>query len=109
MIAVIKPAARLDILNQVGYFGDIERPDLSSRFVEAVKSSIEHITALPLSGSPRYFDHAELEGIRVFPVKGFPDFRIYYIFSDVNLAILRILHGRRDIERVFDDTEGLDY
>jgi plasmid stabilization system protein ParE len=35
-------------------------------------------------------------------VKGFDEFRIYYLVEDDLIKVLRILHGRRDIASILE-------
>lgn len=109
MTIVIKPAARTDILRQVGYYGDLERPDVALRFLQAVQGSIDHLVPVPFAGSPKHFDHSALQGLRTWPVKGFEDFRIYYLVKGDDLTILRILHGRRDIAAILEDYDDHEH
>ncbi|CAN7406546.1 type II toxin-antitoxin system RelE/ParE family toxin [Neorhizobium sp. LjRoot104] len=109
MIVIIKPAARSDILRQVDYYGDIGLQDIGKRFVFSVQSSIDALTRTPLGGSPRHFTDEELLGLRSWPVKSFEAFRIYYIPQDDRLIVLRVLHGRRDVEGIFDEGSEADH
>ncbi|MDR6816567.1 toxin ParE1/3/4 [Neorhizobium sp. 2083] len=109
MIVIIKPAARSDILRQVDYYGGIGLRDIAERFFVSVQSSIDVLARTPLGGSPRYFADEELLGLRSWPVKSFEAFRIYYIPQDDRLIVLRVLHGRRDVEGIFDDDPDADH
>ena len=41
--------------------------------------------------------------MRVWPVKGFDKYRIYYRPLGDRIEILRILHAARDIDAIFED------
>jgi len=43
-----------------------------------------------------------LAGLRTWPIEGFDDMKIYYLVADDALTVVRILHGRRDIERILE-------
>lgn len=109
MILVVKPAARSDILRQIGYYGDLGRADVGIRFFDAVRFSLDRLVQTPLAGSPKHFDHPELDGMRAWPVKGFDAFRLYYLVQDDRLVVVRVLHGRRDVEGVLEDFEDDDH
>lgn len=109
MILIVKPAARSDILRQVSYYSDLERPDVALRFVGAIELSFEVLSKTPFAGSPRYFDDVRLQGLRTWPVQGFDHFRIYYLIQDDRLTVVRILHGRRDVERIITDFDDFDH
>jgi toxin ParE1/3/4 len=41
--------------------------------------------------------------VRVWPIKGFDKYRIYYRPLGDRIEILRILHAARDIDAIFED------
>jgi hypothetical protein len=43
-----------------------------------------------------------LRGLRSWPVKGFDEFRIYYLLRQDMFAVIRVLHGKRDIATILD-------
>jgi toxin ParE1/3/4 len=102
---VIQPAARSDILKQMEYYADIGHADVAGRFLVNIRQSIEELSLSPNAGAPKYFARDELVGMRSWATKGFEDIRIYYLTDQDAVSIVRILHGRRDIESIFDDGE----
>jgi plasmid stabilization system protein ParE len=100
---VILPAARRDILRQVGYFIDIGEARVAERFLAAVRAAIEHVAQAPRAGAPRPMKNSRLAGLRTWPVEGFDDVKVYYLLEAGDLVVVRILHGRRDIERHLSD------
>ncbi len=57
----------------------------------------------PEIGTPKALVHSVLAGLRSWPVKGFPAIRIYYLRSGQALRIVRVLHGKRDIDPMLED------
>jgi toxin ParE1/3/4 len=60
-------------------------------------------------GAPRSLRNPALDGLRVWPVKGFDEFLIFYVVKGDALRVIRILHGNRDLNRILkkesaDDT-----
>ena len=53
-------------------------------------------------------DNPSLSGLRSWPVRGFPAMRIYYIHSGGDLRIVRILHGKRDINPLLEEETAED-
>jgi toxin ParE1/3/4 len=41
-----------------------------------------------------------LVGLRTWSIDGFDAMKIYYLVEEDELRIVRILHGRRDVERI---------
>ena len=75
----------------------------AERFLEAVQAAIEFLSRMPDAGSPKLLDNPLLSGLRSWPVKGFPAMRIYYIHSGDALRIIRVLHGKRDINPMLEE------
>lgn len=102
----VQPATRTDILRQVGYYAELGRPDVAERFLAAVEAAFSSLQATPAAGTPKQFAHPDLSGLRSWPVRGFEDIRLYYVQREQELIVLRILHGRRDIDGIFNDLAG---
>lgn len=95
----IRPRAREDILRQYAYYlieGESEL--IAARFLNAVQSSVARICKQPGMGSPKVLRNLKLAGLRSWPVRGFPDLRVYYLVSEKTLQVVRVLHGKRDVE-----------
>ena len=103
MKLTIKPAARRDILHQFEHYLTLGVPHVAERFLVAVEESIDALMATPRAGSPRRFANPLLAGLRSWPVKGFEEFRIYYLERPSEAAVVRILHGRRDVSAILED------
>jgi toxin ParE1/3/4 len=80
-----------------------EAPRVAERFLEAVQSAIELLCRMPGAGAPKILDNPVLSGLRSWPVRGFPALRIYYIHAGDDLRIVRVLHGKRDINPLLED------
>lgn len=102
MKTVVLPSARADILQQVGYFVDIGQDQLADRFIEAARLAIGQISHTPQAGSPRPMKNRRLAGLRTWSIDGFDELKIYYLASDDELTIVRILHGRRDVQSILE-------
>jgi toxin ParE1/3/4 len=75
-------------------------------FLESVQSAIKLLCQLPGAGAPRLRRNPLLSGLRSWPVGGFPAMRIYYVHSGDDLCIVRVLHGKRDINPLLEDESG---
>jgi plasmid stabilization system protein ParE len=69
---VIRPRARDDIIRQFRwYLVERDAQDAAFRFVDAVEESVELLVRMPHMGTPRPLRNPALQGLRVWPVKGF--------------------------------------
>jgi toxin ParE1/3/4 len=101
---VIRPAAREDILRQYRYYLiEKDAEAAAERFLEAARTAMEYIFRRPGVGSPRSFQNPALKGLRSWPVKGFAVIRIYYLASEDEVRVIRVLHGKRDVGRLLED------
>jgi len=57
---------------------------------------------MPNTGAPKALRNPALAGLRSWPVHGFEDVRIYYLVQGEVLKLVRVLHGKRDIDRVLE-------
>ncbi len=79
--------------------------DTGLDFLLATEQTFELLAGMPLLGSARRFKSPRLRNIRQFPVKSYEDYLIFYIPTDDGVEILRVLHGRRDIEAIFEEQD----
>jgi toxin ParE1/3/4 len=100
---VIRPAAREDILRQYQYYL-IEADDemVAARFLNAVESTIAQVCRQPGVGVPKTLRNLKLAGLRSSPIKGFSSIRVYYLVLEKTLRVVRVLHGKRDIDPVLE-------
>ena len=102
----IRPAARDDILRQFRYYlVNQDRPEVANRFVEAVDKTVEKILRTPNAGAPKQLFNPLLAGLRSWPVEDFEDIRVYYLTEKDEVRIVRVLHGKRDIQRILEREE----
>jgi plasmid stabilization system protein ParE len=100
----VRPAARRDIILQVGYYLEQRAYDAAERFPPAVQEAFARIQEQPGIGAPCNFDHPDLADLRSWPIPGFEEIRVYYVLAAPDLIrVVRVLHGKRDLARVLGD------
>lgn len=75
--------------------------DRALRFYEAAGDSFQRLLVTPDLGVACEIDQPALAGVRVWPIRGYPNHLIYYRATDSEIEILRILHGARDVGMAF--------
>jgi len=63
---------------------------------------------MPAWGAPKLLRNAALARLRVAPVEGFEDMRIFYLVQGETSKVIRILHGKRDVNRILEGESALD-
>ena len=100
---MILPAARDDILRQFRYYlVEQDKPKVAERFLSAVRRTMETIIRTPQGGAPKRLSREALQGVRSWPVKGFADVRVYYLAHEGGIRVVRVLHGKRDINGILE-------
>jgi toxin ParE1/3/4 len=80
----------------------------AERFLVAAEHSFGQLAKSPGLGAVGEFSSTHLRDIRRWRVKGFENYLVFYRDLADGVEIVRVLHGARDIEQLFDDAEGVD-
>ena len=71
------------------------------RFIEQAESAFNLLGKNPGLGPVLEPAIAEFSGLRFWPIKRFRNYLVIYRVIESSVEILRVLHGARDVERVF--------
>jgi toxin ParE1/3/4 len=95
----LKPQADRDINEHFEY---IAKDNLGAaiRFYNAAFRTFEVLQANPRIGPPRNFENPQLTDVRIWFVKGFDKYLIFYRATNELVEIVRVLHAARDIDRI---------
>lgn len=95
----IRPRAKHDLIEQALYIAR-QDPDAADRFLNALEQAFDTLANMPEMGALRHLDNPALEGIRMWPIKGFEKHLIFYRPIDGGIEVIRILNAARDIENI---------
>jgi plasmid stabilization system protein ParE len=90
-----------DIQEQADWYKQRLDHALARRWEKEVTASLIRIEKNPRSGAKCAFSAYELQGIRRMPIAGFPRHLIFYRAERVEVRVLRVIHGARDLESLF--------
>jgi toxin ParE1/3/4 len=102
-----RPRALADVEEQARWIAD-DNPDAARRFRKAVEQTLEVLAAMPGVGVGRRYRDPALSDLRMHPVKGFPERLLFYLPLPDGVELVRVLHGRQDFARLFDQGPGQD-
>ena len=71
------------------------------RFLEAVERDAARLASMPGIGRKREFRNPRLHDVRSWPIGGFENFLIFYRPVRQGIEVVRVLHGARNIARIF--------
>src|SRR5262249_55419478 len=96
--------ARRDLLDTYVYIGR-QNPAVAERFLDAVEETLSQLLQMPGLGRPRNFSNAALTGMRSHRVKDFDKYLVFYRPVETGIEVVRVLHGARDLQTLFDEME----
>jgi plasmid stabilization system protein ParE len=97
---VIRPRARRDITEILIYYLDAAGADIASRFRKATAETFRELANSPAIGAPRKVRRPEFRGIRMWRVRGFESYLIFYYPQQDGIAVERVIHASQDYQRV---------
>jgi toxin ParE1/3/4 len=102
---VRKPRARRDLLEHLVYIGENASVEDAERFLSAAEATFEHLAKRPAIGVRRDYHKPALAGLRMWPISGFDKYLVFYRPTEQGIDVIRVLHGARDLKRLFDEEE----
>jgi toxin ParE1/3/4 len=72
-------------------------------FLDMVRRQAEFLASMRGAGAIRNFDNPALAGVRSWPMTRFRKYLIFYRPTTIGVEILRVVHGARDLETMFEE------
>jgi toxin ParE1/3/4 len=98
MTYIVKGRARLDLKGHWRYIAR-DNAEAADRLLRAAEETFLFIAEQPTLGSQRSF--LNIAGVRSRAVTGLKNYLVFYQMRGESVAILRVLHGMRDLPRLF--------
>ena len=99
---LLRPAAQRDLEQQAQYIASSSGVDVARRFYRAAEQTCRLIAGRPGIGRPIPYRNALLAETRMFRMKRFTRRLIFYRPIKDGVEIIRVIHGARDIESLFE-------
>jgi toxin ParE1/3/4 len=78
-----------------------DSPKSAERFLKAVEKAIALLAEFPELGSRCEFRSPHIKDLRVWSIRRFKKYLIFYRPIENGIEIFRVLHGARDLEALF--------
>ena len=99
--------ARQDLVDIFRYHAREAGVRVAQRFFSQAEATFTRLAGAPGMGTPYLHDHPALAGTRYFPVSRFRNHIVFYRPVADGIAILRVLHGARDIAGILVEEIGV--
>lgn len=96
---IIRPPARIDLLESYAFIG-LGSPNNADRFLDAAERTFQHLAEWPEMGRRWRSPRKRLGNVRIWRVRGFSKWLIFYRPLDDAIEVLRVLHGARDLHTI---------
>ena len=99
----LRPKAEEDLLQHEEYLAENASVETAGWFLDAVERSLRLLATQPEMGAQRAYRRPELEGQRMWPIRGFENYLAFYFPTDYGVDVTRVLYATRDIKRIFQE------
>jgi toxin ParE1/3/4 len=98
---VVRPKAERDIRQIFVYLIENAGIEVTKRFRLATSETLRDLTRMPSLGAPGKVRRTAFQGVRMWRVKGFEDYLLFYFPLDQDgIAVERVIHAKRDYRRM---------
>ncbi len=96
-----RPAANRDLIDCFVYIGK-DSEESATRFLRAAEDTFLELARMPGMGIVASFSRSRDRNLRRWRVRGFENFLIFYVLIEDGIEVIRVLHGAREIEQLFE-------
>jgi plasmid stabilization system protein ParE len=100
-------AAARSIVEQTDFYLQQAGAELALHWEASVEEAVQSLLQSPERGSHCRFSPLALQQVRWIPVAGFPKHSVFYRYEAEQsiVRIVQVVHGARDLEAVFGNSE----
>ena len=80
--------------------------DRKDEFYVLRKKAFRQLLRMPHAGDVCEFDTEELAGLRMWPVRGFENYVIFFRPTTNGIEVIRVLHAAQDFPSIFEPESG---
>ena len=96
-----REAAKRDLIEQWVWYAGNAGIETADRFLHAADETASMLAGQPEAGYRFFVRRPELQGMRRFPLSdGFEKTLLFYFPLKEGIALVRVVHGNRDLERL---------
>jgi toxin ParE1/3/4 len=95
-----RPAARRDLIQHFLYLAEHAGLETAERFRQAAQHTYEELADMPQIGAPGKVPQGRFAGVRMWRVRGFEHYLIFYRPLADGVQIERVIHAAQDYQRI---------
>lgn len=94
------PQAQLDLLELADFIAQ-DSLNAAQRFLKAAEAAFQLLAETPEMGTCCQFQDPQAAGVRVWSIRGFENYLVFYRPIEAGIDVIRVIHGARDIAAIF--------
>ena len=94
--------AKRDLVKHFVYLAEEADLETAQRFRQATEEACRLLAEMPELGPRRDFKNPRLSDVRMWPIKGFKEFLIFYEPVEEGVRLLRVIHSKEDYWRIIE-------
>ncbi|MDC7683025.1 type II toxin-antitoxin system RelE/ParE family toxin [Asticcacaulis sp. BYS171W] len=98
-----RESARRDLVEHFVYLAEEAGMATADRFLENAETTFAELAEFPASGRRLDLEAAILKDMRVWRIKDFENWRVFYIPEANGVSIVRVLHASREWWAILSD------
>lgn len=98
---VVERAAEDDLFENTEYIRQ-DRPSAASEFVTTARATFEQLAEHPEIGRRYQTTHPRLQHLRIWRIRRFEDYLIFYRMTKDTVFVEPVLYGGRDLGRILE-------
>lgn len=98
-----RESARRDLIEHFVYLAEEAGIATANRFLEHAQASFTELAEFPASGRRLDLESMVLKDMRVWRIKDFENWRVFYIAEPDGVSIVRVLHASREWWTILSD------
>ena len=99
---VRRSQAKRDLIKHFVYLAEKADLETARRFLRAADAACDLLAGMPELGPRREFKAARLRNTRMWPIKEFREFLIFYQPISGGIRLVRVIHAKQDYWRVIE-------
>jgi toxin ParE1/3/4 len=103
---IIKSDLALKDLEEQAEYIRLRSPKAALRFLDAAEALFRQLASMPGIGEPFETANPLFQDLRCFPIPKFPSQIVYYKPLRDGIVVIRVLHGARDVDRIFGQEDA---
>jgi len=96
------PQVRRDLIELADFIAQ-DSLDAAERFLKAAEAAFHLLASMPEMGALCWFQSPQTAGVRVWSIRGFENYLVFYRPVEAGIDVIRVIHGARDIPAMFAD------